>query len=263
MPWTFAHPAVVLALHRVSPKHFSFTALVVGSIAPDFGYYIGRFDVATFAHTLLGIFFVCIPTGLVSMAIISLLGSRICFLLPQPHRGAISTYPSIHIFKSFPSAFLILALVLGAMTHVVWDGFTHPGGWVVIRVPFLWQPISIMGMVSIPLYKLLQHLSSLLGVVILVSTYIAWLHRHSASPLLVVAHQERRRFVLLGVLLLLSLAIAVGMALAQGRILHGHVEFGTYVFRIAIIGTSVFIALVAVVAIFIYDKPSDDRTFYR
>ncbi len=47
MPWTFAHPAAVLPLRPL--KRLSFGALVVGSIAPDIGYYLGRFDLAAAA----------------------------------------------------------------------------------------------------------------------------------------------------------------------------------------------------------------------
>ena len=56
MPWTLSHPAIVLPLRRFSPRPFDFAALVIGSMTPDIGFYIDRFDLSTFAHTLPGSF---------------------------------------------------------------------------------------------------------------------------------------------------------------------------------------------------------------
>jgi Domain of unknown function (DUF4184) len=63
MPWTFVHPAAVLPLRQYCANRHLFGALVVGSVSPDLGYYVGRFDMATIAHTLLGLLIVCLPTG--------------------------------------------------------------------------------------------------------------------------------------------------------------------------------------------------------
>ena len=39
MPWTFAHPAAILPLRRFCPAPLDFSALVIGSMVPDLGYY--------------------------------------------------------------------------------------------------------------------------------------------------------------------------------------------------------------------------------
>jgi len=71
MPWTFAHPAAVLPLRPL--RRLSFGALVVGSISPDIGYYVGHFDLAGAAHTLSGLVTLSLPTGLVLMVFVRLL----------------------------------------------------------------------------------------------------------------------------------------------------------------------------------------------
>ena len=58
MPWTFAHPAAVLPLRKIGRFRLPLAALVVVSIAPDFGYYSGQFRLGTFAHSVPGIFLV-------------------------------------------------------------------------------------------------------------------------------------------------------------------------------------------------------------
>ena len=59
MPWTFAHPAAILPLRRHLPQ----AALVVGSISPDIGYYLGLYPLATFAHSGWGLLLACLPIG--------------------------------------------------------------------------------------------------------------------------------------------------------------------------------------------------------
>src|SRR5260221_11283718 len=88
MPWTFVHPAAVLPLRKYFVNRHLFGAVVVGSISPDFGYYVGRFDMATTAHTLLGLLIVCLPTGLALVVLIRILHRPVPNWLPQPHRQA-------------------------------------------------------------------------------------------------------------------------------------------------------------------------------
>ena len=64
MPWTLSHPAAVLPLRRFSPRPLDFAALVVGSMTPDLGYYIDRFDLSTCPHPA-GSFVACVPTGVI------------------------------------------------------------------------------------------------------------------------------------------------------------------------------------------------------
>ena len=61
MPFTLAHPATVLALART---RLVFSALVIGSMAPDFPYLLALSTRAQFGHTLSGVFTFCLPAGL-------------------------------------------------------------------------------------------------------------------------------------------------------------------------------------------------------
>ena len=70
MPWTLAHPAAVLPFRRFSGAgRLSFGALVIGSMSPDFVYYIGRFDLGNFTHSPLGVLVTCLPAGLLVLAL--------------------------------------------------------------------------------------------------------------------------------------------------------------------------------------------------
>ena len=72
MPATFAHPAAVLPFRVFGKRWFNFAALVIGSVTPDFAYFIRRFDVATYAHSLSGTIFFCVPVGLARVRDLSL-----------------------------------------------------------------------------------------------------------------------------------------------------------------------------------------------
>src|SRR3954454_14133397 len=89
MPCTFSHPLAVVPLRRFCPERLNFAALVIGSMSPDFGYYVRQFRLASFAHTMLGSVAVCLPSGLLTVGLFSLLRQPLCFILPQPHRAAV------------------------------------------------------------------------------------------------------------------------------------------------------------------------------
>jgi len=73
MPCTFSHPLAVVPLRRLCPERLNFTALIIGSMSPDFGNYIGQFPVANFAHTALGTLAVCLPMGLLALGLFYLI----------------------------------------------------------------------------------------------------------------------------------------------------------------------------------------------
>ena len=90
MPWTFAHPAAVVPLRRYCPGLLSFPALVIGSLTPDLGYHLRMMRLAHYAHTAEGSLVVCLPAGLLLLAMLCLLRQPIWSLLPQPHRSALA-----------------------------------------------------------------------------------------------------------------------------------------------------------------------------
>ena len=61
-----------------------------------------------------------------------------------------------------------LAVMLGTATHVFWDAFTHRDRWGVDALPrIFYAPITLPGDRAVPLYKLLQHGSSVIGLPLL------------------------------------------------------------------------------------------------
>src|SRR6185295_14226025 len=116
MPFTFlAHQAPVLPLKLLRPAHVSGTALVIGSMAPDFEYFIRGQPFSTISHTLVGQVVFCLPlTFLVGWLVRDLLGPLLGRFRP--------TTPILSV------RYLACALA-GSLSHVAWDGFTHGDGW--------------------------------------------------------------------------------------------------------------------------------------
>lgn len=134
MPFTLAHPAAVLPLKRFCPRPLSFAGLVVGSIVPDAGYLFGHFKVDEFSHTFMGSFGFDLPAGILMVALFYGLRRRAVEFLPETQRRRFLPLCS----QPVPSIFvLVISILLGAWTHLLWDSFTHKNGWFVQRVPLL------------------------------------------------------------------------------------------------------------------------------
>ncbi len=62
MPFTFSHPAIILPLKKLPRKYISMTGLIVGSIAPDFEYFLRM--KSKYSHTISGILWYDLPMGI-------------------------------------------------------------------------------------------------------------------------------------------------------------------------------------------------------
>ena len=63
MPFTFSHPAIVLPLTYLPKRLYSLTGLVIGSLTPDFEYFIRMKVQSNYSHTPAGIFWFNVPLG--------------------------------------------------------------------------------------------------------------------------------------------------------------------------------------------------------
>ena len=167
MPFTFAHPAIVLPLARLSKRYVSLTGLIAGSLAPDFEYFVRMIPHSEYSHTLQGIFFFNLPVAiLISFLFHFLVRNEIIDHLPK------SLYYRFYSFKSFNwlshvkqhSFPFIASIIIGAFSHILWDSFTHEGGFFVQLLPVLKTKIS-----HFPVYRLFQHGSTVAGF-----TVIGW-----------------------------------------------------------------------------------------
>jgi hypothetical protein len=173
MPFTLAHPAIVFPL--LKSKRFSSTALIIGSMVPDFEFYLQLREVENIGHSWFGIVMIDFPLALM-----------MCFLFHNVLKKAMLDNMPLYFKKRFiifekfnwnnytktHTTAVVISLLIGIVSHLLWDGFTHEDGLFVSLFPVLSTTISLF-LFSMPLYLLLQILFSIVG--LLLAVY--WIHR--------------------------------------------------------------------------------------
>src|SRR3982751_1614052 len=81
MPFTFSHPAIVIPLQKLVGRWVSLTGLVVGSVVPDFEYFIRMRSEKGFSHSIPGVFLFDLPLGLL-----------LCFLFHNVVRNSLFSH---------------------------------------------------------------------------------------------------------------------------------------------------------------------------
>lgn len=111
-----------------------------------------------------------------------------------------------------PKRFLLItiSLLAGIFSHLLWDSFTHGRGWMVHHVAFLRiMPLQQLGIYR-PVYNLLQHVSTLIGLIALVTSYNRW--SRTVAPVPVAEKFKLSKRVQLGVILAIGGLAAIGGA---------------------------------------------------
>ncbi|MCO6508979.1 MAG: DUF4184 family protein [Snodgrassella sp.] len=184
MPFTFSHPAIILPLYRYS-KWFSMTGLIVGSMSPDFEYYIRMRMFGVYGHACSGICLLNILTGLAVAFIFHLIiRNPLIRHLPAGLQRRFNVYLTFNWTLYFCRHYLIVvfSLFLGSLSHIFWDAFTHPSGWFVSHSLWLQQEITLPFLQPLPVYKLLQHGSSVTGL-LCIAAFI-WCMPQSNQPVM-------------------------------------------------------------------------------
>ncbi len=184
MPFTFSHPAAAIPFIHWG---LVLSALVVGSMAPDLMYFFCLSTRCQFGHTLTGLIIFCIPAGLVVLwAFHTGLKYPLLSFFPISHQERL--LPVANQFRFFPwqrFLLIILSLFIGALTHVIWDSFTHSDRWGVQQWSFLNTTLIETTYGALKGYKILQYISTLAGATLLLYLYWRWLKqapRESINP---------------------------------------------------------------------------------
>jgi hypothetical protein len=169
MPFTFAHPAIVLPLSKLSPRYLSITALVIGSIVPDFEYFLRLQIKSTLSHTLPGIFYFDLPLTL-GLAYVFHLVIRKPLLAHLPLEWQNRMAPCVNFnwvnYSWKHASIIILSALLGISSHLLWDSFTHSSGYFATIIPVLRTEVYLLGY-TFPVYKYLQHMSTIIGFLVI------------------------------------------------------------------------------------------------
>ena len=79
-------------------------------------------------------------------------------------------------------ALIVLSVLVGIGTHILWDSITHERGVIVRNFPDLRAPALDEFGTERPLYNILQHTSTVIGLAILAVWYWRWYRRTTGQP---------------------------------------------------------------------------------
>jgi hypothetical protein len=169
---------VVLPFSRLLARWQLLSAAVIGAMVPDFRiFFPGLPRVET--HSAVALLTFCLPIGLSTYWLFQLLiKTPMMAVLPDGPYARWQQFAVEANIRSVRQWLLAAAGILaGALTHLVWDGFTHDGGRGVRMFPVLDDSIIDFGSRHLPAIYVMQDLGSLLGL---------------AAVLLMVAYSLRR-----------------------------------------------------------------------
>ncbi len=175
MPFTASHVIAVLPFKN-HVRIDIFIALCIGAICPDIALLFPFFDYS-YAHSLKGVVGFSLPYGLALFLITKYSGIQ--YIQHVYYRAFFSKAPPAENVYLSHWVLLLTAIIFGALTHIVWDAFTHKGGYGVTNYPVLALQLNFNNF-QLPIYKLLQYGSSILGVIVLSCYLIARLVKDSA-----------------------------------------------------------------------------------
>jgi len=190
LPFTLSHPAAIALLWPFArPKRLPLAALAIGAMSPDFEFFLHLRPVALWSHTVVGLFGFCLPVGLAVFAVWQLVVRQ-----PVQELLGFAALPD----KSDASwkwwARGAIGVLLGAASHLIWDGLTHGDYWGARLWPGLRTTAISWGTLSVPWFNVLQHLSTLVGGIIV----LAWCYstvRSHGDPRGLLRTEWRRRAV--------------------------------------------------------------------
>ncbi len=167
MPFTFAHPALVIPLLRQWRRWpwLSATGLVAGSVAPDFEKFFRLKLASDYSHTAASLLYFSCPVGLaLAFLFHGLVRRPLVQHLPAPlhrrlARWAVVDWPSR--VRRQPLG-VLASIGLGAATHLLWDSFTHHNATLARFFPGL-ELVVVLPHYRVYTYSFLALLSSLGG----------------------------------------------------------------------------------------------------
>jgi hypothetical protein len=200
MPYTISHAAAVLPFSRLLARWQLLSAAVIGAMAPDFRVFLpwrlGRVE----THSVLSLLIFCLPVGVIAYWLFQgLVKTPVLELLPEGAYARWRPFAAPANIRSARQWLLASCGVLGgALTHLVWDAFTHEGARGVRWFPVLDDPIIEFGRRHVDGVTVLQDLSSLIGLVAVLGLIAYGLRRghEPAVPNRLLSRGERRRWIL-------------------------------------------------------------------
>lgn len=182
MPFTVTHAVAVPLLRKLLGRFGVVSALVIGSAVPDLPCFLPLHVSRAVSHSELGLLYYAIPLELACYVLFhTVLRAPLIELLRDAIQLRIALEASGNSLPRARWEAVVASFALGAASHLLWDAFTHGGTYVVRAWPVLERSLFELGGSRVYVYSLLQHMSTLSGIVVLLLWLRRWMRR---SPIL-------------------------------------------------------------------------------
>ncbi|TXN31542.1 DUF4184 family protein [Lacisediminihabitans profunda] len=210
MPFTPSHIAAVLPFVRLP---LASAALVIGSMVPDLPFFVPLGLHREQTHSLAGILPFDLPLAIACLLLwFFVVRAPLLDFAPAWLRRRMppsAALPSAWTARLRVALVVLVSVLLGTVTHLIWDSFTHSDGWAVLRIGLLREHLG-----PFAVYRWAQYASSIAGLAIVAGWAARWarvtpLH---ASPTTRVADRWRVTawIVVAAVVAAIALGILVG-----------------------------------------------------
>ncbi len=226
MPYTISHTALVLPFARWLARLRLLSAVLVGAMVPDFGVFspwkLGRFE----THSVEALITFCLPVGLVTYWVFQFcIKPAMAQILPDGPYARWQAYAAPEPVLQVRQWLLAAAgILVGAVSHLALDGFTHSSGRGVLLFPALDEPLFDIGHRHIIATRLMQDLGSLIGLIVVFAIAVRALRRGTETPVAprILSQKERQGWAAtyLGATLVLSVLFYIGSQ--AGTFHHSH-----------------------------------------
>jgi hypothetical protein len=219
MPFTAAHPLAILPLVRWRRRlGLDATCLVIGSMAPDFEYFVRAQQVSTISHTFRGLWLWDLPATLILGVLVhAVVKWPLLLVAPAAVTRRVATAIGAPWRTHWGPAALtscVASAVLGSATHVAWDSLTHASGWGPRHVHALTAPIALPVLGPMVLHRVLQHASTVVGLAVLAVVVLRVLRHLTPVVLPELPRTVARACVVL--------CVVAGVALTSARLVGMH-----------------------------------------
>ncbi len=165
MPFTAAHPAIILPLLRLRSKWISTTGLVVGSVAPDFEYFLRLGSSSFFSHKIWGVLCFNLPISFLIATVFHLLVRDVVSrYLPAILQRRIAAVKPLNWLPYIKRNWFVfgMSVIVGACSHIFWDDFTYANGYSQRVLPVLQDYITVFDK-KLYVARIVQHGSTVIG----------------------------------------------------------------------------------------------------
>lgn len=218
MPFTLSHAAAALPFRRT---RLVMSALVFGCFGPDLEYFLWLRPHGHFGHTLPGLFLFDLPACLIALFLFHWYAKApLVACLPVHLRERIHKGGNLEVRSVSKFLLVCASIMVGVITHVVWDSFTHESYSFGQNLEFLRVNVKLPVFGYRDWALILQYASSVFGVAAILVWFILWYRRTPPDHLEKdTGFFSRDRMVVAGAFVA---AIVIGMVRAAvGGLPHG------------------------------------------